>query len=213
MMKIGIVGSGGVAKALGSGYLSKGHTVMLGSRDTAKLDEWLSTAGGGATTGSFSDPAAFGEVVFLSVSGEGLLSAIELAGIDNFSGKTVIDVCNPMDFSSGVPPRFTATVGQSLGEQVQATLPDAKVVKAFNTMSAAVMTDPIFDGEPATHFIAGNDDGAKAEATKLIKEFGWQVEDLGGIDQAFFLEALASLYVNFAFKNNQWNQAFKLMKR
>lgn len=212
-MKIGIVGSGGVAKALGSGYLSKGHTVMLGSRDTAKLDEWLSTAGGGATTGSFSDPAAFGEVVFLSVSGEGLLSAIELAGIDNFSGKTVIDVCNPMDFSSGVPPRFTATVGQSLGEQVQATLPDAKVVKAFNTMSAAVMTDPIFDGEPATHFIAGNDDGAKAEATKLIKEFGWQVEDLGGIDQAFFLEALASLYVNFAFKNNQWNQAFKLMKR
>lgn len=212
-MKIGIIGSGGVARTLGGGYLGTGHEVMLGTRDTAILDEWLENAGGSASVGSFSDAAAFGDVIFLSVSGSAVHSALALAGADNFLGKTVIDVSNPMDFSRGVPPRFTATVGNSLGEQVQRALPAANVVKAFNTMAAAVMTDAAFNAGSATHFIAGDDDGAKAEAASLIKEFGWEVVDLGGIDQAFFLEAFASLYVNYAFRSGHWNMAIKLLKR
>ena len=212
-MKIGIIGSGVVAQTLGSGYVAKGHEVLLGTRDTAKLSEWLENAGDAASIGSFADAAAFGKIVFLSVSGVAMLSAIELAGVDNFSGKTVIDVANPLDFSSGIPPKFTATVGNSLGEQVQRALPDARVVKAFNTMASAVMTDPVFGEGAATHFIAGNDDDAKSEASALIKEFGWEVEDLGGIDQAFFLEAFASMYVNYAFRTGHWNMAIKLLKR
>lgn len=212
-MKIGIIGSGSVAQVLGGGFLSKGHEVMLGTRDASKLAAWLMDAGEHASVGTFEDAAKFGDIVLLSVPGTALASVIELAGKENLRGKTVIDITNPMDFSQGVPPRFTATVGNSLGEQVQRQLPEANVVKAFNSIGVAVMTDPDFNGEKATHFIAGDSDEAKAEATKLISEFGWEVEDVGGIDQAFFLEALASLWVNHAFKSNNWNQAFKLLSR
>lgn len=212
-MKIGILGSGNVAQVLGSGFLAKGHEVMLGTRDASKLAEWLKNTGGKGSVASFKDAAKFGEIVFLSVHATAIDSVIELAGKDNFNGKTVIDLSNPMDFSDGVPPKFTATVGNSLGEKVQRALPDANVVKAFNSIGVAVMTDPKFGGEVATHFIAGDNDVAKSEATKLIEEFGWDVIDVGGIEQSFFLEALASLWVNYAFKTNSWNQAFKLLKR
>ncbi len=212
-MKIGIIGSGSVAQTLGSGYLSKGFEVMLGTRDPSKLAAWLADGGERASVGSFAEAAAFGDVVFLSVKAEAIESAIRLAGADNLRSKTVIDLSNPMDFSDGIPPRFTATVGSSLGEQVQRLLPEANVVKAFNSIGVAVMTDPTFNGETATHFIAGDSDAAKAEATKLIEEFGWDVVDLGGIDQSFFLEALASLWVNYALKTNNWNMAFRLLRR
>jgi predicted dinucleotide-binding enzyme len=212
-MKIGIIGSGGVARVLGSGYLEKGHEVMLGSRDVAKLADWLEASGERASAGSFADAARFGDIVFLCVHADALQAAIDLAGVHNLRGKTVIDPSNPMDFSNGVPPKFTATVGNSLGEQVQRALPEANVVKAFNSIGSAVMTDPFFDGEAATHLIAGNSDEAKAEVAVLIREFGWEVEDLGGIDQSFFLEALASLWINHAFKTGKWTQAFKLLKR
>lgn len=211
--KIGIIGSGGVAQVLGSGYLAKGYRVMLGTRDITKLDEWVNGAGEHATVGSFAETAQFGEIIILSVHAEALHSAIDLAGIENFNGKTVIDLSNPMDFSGGVPPKFTATVGNSLGEIVQRALPDANVVKAFNTIGVAVMTEPVFAGEAATHFIAGDNDAAKAEAAEIIKVFGWEIIDVGGIDQAFFLEALASLWVNYAFKTGHWTQAFKLLVR
>jgi len=212
-MKIGIIGSGGVAQTLGAGYLAKGYEVMLGTRDPAKLAEWLAAAGEHAGVGSFADAARFGDVLFLSVTPAAIESAVELAGLENFADKTLIDLTNPMDFFAGVPPRFTATVGNSLGEIVQRMLPDANVVKAFNSIGVAVMTDPLFDGEAATHFIAGDNDAAKAEATALICEFGWEVVDVGGIEQSFFLEALASLWVNYAFKSGNWNQAFRLLSR
>jgi len=212
-MKIGIIGSGGVAQTLGSGFLAKGHEVRLGTRDSSKLEEWLGASGEGASVGSFADAAEFGEIVFLSVPGTAIDEVIRTAGADSFDGKTVIDLTNPMDFSDGAPPKFTATVGESLGEQVQRALPNANVVKAFNSIGVAVMLDPIFDGEAATHFIAGNSEEAKQHAAKLIEEFGWDVVDVGGIEQAFFLEALASLWVNYAFKTNHWTQAFKLLKR
>lgn len=212
-MKIGIIGSGSVAQTLGTGFVEKGHEVMLGTRDASKLAAWQAQSGDKASVGTFADAASFGEVIFLSVAATALDPAIKLAGGDSFAGKTVIDLSNPMDFSGGIPPKFTATVDNSLGEKVQRALPEANVVKAFNSIGVAVMTDPDFEGETATHFIAGNSEAAKAEATALIEEFGWDVVDLGGIEQSFFLEALASLWVNYAFKTNNWNQAFRLLRR
>jgi predicted dinucleotide-binding enzyme len=212
-MNIGIIGSGSVARVLANGFLAKGHLVMLGTRDPAKLNEWAAGAAESASVGSFADAAVFGEVVILSVNAAVIDSAIKLAGADNFTGKPVIDLSNPMDFSEGAPPKFTATVGNSIGEKVQRSLPGARVVKAFNSIGVAVMTEPIFGGEAATHFIAGDDDAAKAQVSDLIKEFGWEVVDVGGIDQSFFLEALASLWVNYALKTGHWTQAFKLLSR
>ena len=212
-MKIGIIGSGQVAQVLGSGFAANGHEVMLGTRDVLKLADWLASAGENANAGSFADVADFGEVIIISVNTVNVASAIELSGRERFAGKIVIDVTNPMDFSQGIPPRFTASYGNSLGEQMQAALPDSHVVKAFNSMGASVMTTPIFNGEAATHFIAGNDDGAKATVKKLIEEFGWEVLDAGDIGQAFFLEALASLWVNYSIKSGHREQAFRLLTR
>jgi hypothetical protein len=212
-MKIGIIGSGEVAQTLASGYLSKGYEVKLGTRSPEKLDDWVAAAGEKASVGSFSDAAEFGEVVFVCASGAAALSAVELAGAENFKGKTVVDVTNPLDFSEGVPPKFAAAVGDSLAERIQKALPEANVVKAFNTINRTTMIDPHFGDETATLFIAGDDENAKAETVRLAKEFGWNVEDLGGIEQAFFLEAFASLWVNYAFKHNSWLHAFKLLKK
>ena len=212
-MKIGIIGSGGVAQTLGSAFAAKGHNIRLGTRDVGKLAEWLESTGENASAGSFEEAAKFGDVVLIAVKGDVALPAIELAGRDNFKGKTVLDLTNPMDFSGGVPHKFVATVGNSLGEQMQSALPDAHVVKAFNTIGTSIMVDPKFGYDIATMFIAGNDENAKAETAKLIKEFGWDVEDLGGIEQSFFLEAFASLWVNYGFKSNNWSFAFKLLKR
>lgn len=212
-MKIGIIGSGIVGKTLAVGFASNGHQVVIGTRTHGKLAEWLATAGPNVTEGSFADAAAAGEVVILSVNAENLASAVEAAGRDALDGKIVIDVSNPMDFSQGIPPRFTATVGDSLGERVQRLLPRSSVVKAFNSMGFSVMTEPLFDGEAGTHFIAGNDDGAKSVVSNLLEEFGWEVLDVGGIEQAFFLEALASLWVNYSFRSGQREQAFKLLTR
>lgn len=212
-MNIGIIGSGIVAKTLAAGFADKGHYVVVGTRSPGKLSEWLATAGPNMTEGSFANAVRHGEVVIISVNAENTNSAIEIAGRDEFKGKVVIDVSNPMDFSQGIPPRFTATVGNSLGEKVQRELPEAFVVKAFNSMGFSVMTEPLFNGEAGTHFIAGNDDDAKSKVAGLLLEFGWEVVDVGEIDQAFFLEALASLWVNFSIKSGQREQAFKLLTR
>jgi 8-hydroxy-5-deazaflavin:NADPH oxidoreductase len=212
-MKIGIIGSGGVAQTLANAYLEKGFEVKLGTRDERKLADWLENSGANASVGNFAEAARFGDVVFISVLGEAALDAVNLAGAENFKGKTVIDLTNPLDFSGGVPPRFTATPGNSLGERIQKALPEANIVKAFNTIGAGIMVNPHFGNDTATLFIAGNDEKAKEEARKLAEEFGWQVEDLGDIEQAFFLEAFASLWINYGFKNNHWTHAFKFLKR
>lgn len=212
-MKIGIIGSGDVAKTLAGGFLGKGFEVKLGTRSPEKLADWLAESGERASVGNFSDAARFGEVVFICSAGAAALNAVKLAGAENLKGKIVIDVTNPLDFSEGVPPKFTATIGNSLGEQIQRALPESKVVKAFNTINRTTMIDPRFGEETATMFIAGNDEDAKLETIRLAKGFGWEVEDLGGIAQAFFLEAFASLWVNYAFKNNSWTHAFKFLKK
>lgn len=212
-MNIGIIGSGIVAKTLAAGFADKGHSVVVGTRTPGKLAEWLATAGSNVNEGTFADATRHGEVVIISVNTANTDSAIEIVGRDGFDGKVVIDVSNPMDFSNGVPPRFTATVGNSLGEKLQRALPDAFVVKAFNSMGFSVMTEPLFNGEAGTHFIAGDDEDAKTKVAGLLMEFGWEVVDVGEMDQAFFLEALASLWVNFSFKSGQREQAFKLLTR
>jgi 8-hydroxy-5-deazaflavin:NADPH oxidoreductase len=211
-MRIGIIGSGNVSKTLAAGLIGNGHEVMLGTRDTSKLREWLEEAGPRAKAGTFTEVSHYGDIVFISVAGHAALEAVNLAGSEGFRGKTVIDLTNPLDFSNGLPPGFTATIGNSLGEQVQKALPEARVVKAFNSIGAAIMVNPRFGADTATLFIAGNDEAAKAETTSLAKEFGWDVEDLGGIDQGFFLEAFASLWINYGFKHNNWTHAFKFLK-
>ena len=137
-MKIGIIGSGDVGRTLASGFIRYGYEVMIGSRDISqeKVQQWYAANGKNATLGNFSDAAAFGEVVVLATPWSGTKNAIDLAGVLNFKGKTVIDVTNPLDFSAGVPPKLAVGMTDSAGEMVQNWLPGANVVKAFNIVGS-----------------------------------------------------------------------------
>ena len=183
--RVGVLGSGDVGRCLAAGFASRGHDVMIGSRDPEKLElrEWLSGDGAGTKAGSFAQAAAYGELLVLALLGNAAEEAIADAGRDNFSGKVVIDAMNPLDFSRGFPPKLSITGEDSLGERVQRAVPDARVVKAFNTIGNPYFVDPNFSQGQPTMLIAGNDEGAKNTVRDVLGDFGWSdVLDIGGIE-------------------------------
>ncbi len=212
-MKIGILGSGVVGQQLGQGFLRLGHEVMIGTRHPHKLDTWLEIAGEKALLGTFEATAKFGELLVVAIKWSGLQQALEMAGPGHFSGKVVIDTTNPLD-STAQPPRFIATQGHSAGETVQRLLPTAQVVKAFNTVSAYTMCNPVLDEGVPDLFVCGNDDRAKQLVSIFAREWKWHsVIDLGGIEEAFFQEALAHIWIQYGYRNNSWTHAFKLLRK
>ena len=166
-MKVGILGSGDVGKSLGKGFVKHGHDVMIGSRDTSKLDAWAKEVGAKGSVGSFAEAAKFGELVIFATSGNAAESVVGLAGKDAFDGKIVIDTMNPLKFEPNKMPTLSITGEDSLGEHVQRWLPKAKVVKAFNIVGNQYMIDPNLPGGPPDMFIGGNDEGAKKTVAGL----------------------------------------------
>jgi predicted dinucleotide-binding enzyme len=198
-MKIGVLGTGTVGSTLATKLASLGHEVRMGARRATndKATAWAESAGAGASHGTFADAAAFGEILFNCTAGTGALAALESARAENLGGKILIDVANPLDFSKGMPPTLFLSNDTSLGETIQRTFPEAKVVKALNTVNASVMVDP--GRVPGEHdiFVCGNDAGAKGEVTRILKEwFGWKgVIDLGDITAARGTESYLLLWV------------------
>lgn len=213
MRKIGILGSGVVAKTLGAGFLKHGYDVMLGTSDAGKLADWQEKNGG--SVGSFSEAAAFGDLLVLAVKGAHAESALQRAGLENLAGKTILDATNPIDENrgpvNGVLPFFTDH-NQSLMERLQAAAPSANFVKCFNCVGSALMVDPQLPGGPPSMFIAGNSTEAKQEATALLHQIGWEVEDMGTAEAARAIEPLCILWCIPGFKENKWVHAFKLLK-
>jgi len=209
-MKIGILGSGGVAQSLGAGFLGRGDTVMLGTRDPAKLKEWLEQHPK-ASVGSFKDAVTFGEIVVLATLGTAVVSVIESCGASAFEGKLVIDATNPLRFDDE-GPHLAVGFDDSLGEQVQRALPDARVVKAFNTVGSQHMVHPQFESGPPTMFLAGNDDAAKQAVVSILHDFGWDAADLGGIESARYLEPMCMAWVAYGRGAGNWHHAFKLLR-
>ena len=212
--RVGVLGSGEVGRRLAEGFHSRGRDVMIGSRDPAKpeLGEWLSGGGAGIEAGTFAQTAAHGELLVLAVLGDAAENAIDDAGAANFTGKVVIDAMNPLDFSGGFPPKLSICGEDSLGERVQRALPDAKVVKAFNTIGNPYFVDPGFsDGQP-TMLIAGDDDAAKHTVTDVLAEFGWSdTIDIGGIEASRELEAICIAWVKIGGARGAWDHGFKLL--
>ncbi len=192
-MKIGVLGTGVVGSTLAGKLVALGHEVRMGAREAGneKAKAWASGAGKGASSGTFAEAAAFGEIVLSCTLGEKALEALRAAKRENLEGKVVVDVSNPLDFSRGMPPRVqTGQNGESLGERIQDAFPGARVVKALNTVNAAVMVDPRRVGGESDLFVCGNDADAKARVTALLKELGWtRVHDLGPIAAARGTEA------------------------
>lgn len=214
-MRIGVLGTGDVGKALGRGFIALGHDVKIGSRSATneKAVAWAKGMGPKASVGTFADAAAFGDVVVLATLGLANESALRAAGPEKFRGKVVIDTTNPLDLSGGMPPKLAVTGNDSAGERVQRLLPDAHVVKAFNTVGNPLMFRPDLPGGPPDMFVCGNREDAKKTVADILEDFGWGVVDVGGIESSRYLEAMCLVWVLHGARTNTWNHAFKLLRK
>ncbi len=214
MKKIGVFGSGAVGESLSNGFLKHGYSVMRGSRDPSKLEEWKTKAGEHARTGTFAETAAFGELLVLAVKGSAAVEVLNLAGKEAIAGKTIIDTTNPL--ADGGPEKgvlkVTTNSNDSLMEHIQKAFPEANFVKAFSSVGNAVMVNPNYGGTLPSMFICGDDAKAKSEVTKHLTEFGWETEDMGPALAARAIEPLCILWCIPGFAANQWTHAFKLLK-
>ena len=214
-MKVGILGTGDVGRALGKGFLALGHDVKMGGREAnnPKAVTWAKGAGAKASTGTFADAAAFGELIVLATLGVANPEVIRAAGPERFRGKVVIDATNPLDFSGGPPPKLAVGPEDSGGEQVQRLLPEARVVKAFNIVGNAHMFRPEFPGGPPDMLFCGNDSAAKQTVDRILVDFGWNTSDVGGIESSRYLEGMCMVWVLHGLRVNSWNHAFKLLRK
>jgi len=211
-MKVGILGSGDVAKTLGNGFLQHGHDVMLGTREAAKLADWTKQNPKGRV-GSFAEAAKFGELVVLAVKGSVAANALRAAGVANLTGKPVIDATNPL---ADQPPingvlRFFTTLDESLMERLQREFAAIRFVKAFNSVGNARMVNPQYKGGKPTMFICGNDQAAKTTVSGILDQFGWETADMGKAEAARAIEPLCMLWCIPGFLRNEWTHAFKLL--
>lgn len=214
-MKIGILGTGMVGQALGSKLIELGHEVKMGSRtqNNENASDWVKQNGARATQGTFADAAAYGEIVFNCTAGTASLAVLTSAGSQNLRGKVLIDVANPLDFSKGMPPTLTVCNTDSLAEQIQKAFPEAKVVKALNTMNCSVMVNPSL--VPGDHdvFVSGNDAQAKAKVKDILGSFGWKsIIDLGDITAARGTEMLLPIWLRLMSVNQSPQFNFKIAK-
>jgi hypothetical protein len=212
-VKIGVLGSGDVAKVLASGFLKHGHDVMAGTRDSAKLAEWAAQ-NPRARVGSFGETAGFGEVIVLAVKGTAAADALGAAGAANLAGKPVMDATNPI---ADAPPsngvlQFITNLDESLMERLQRQFADAHFVKAFNSVGSNRMVNPQFAGGKPTMFICGNDEAAKKTVGGILDQFGWDTADMGKVEAARAIEPLCMLWCIPGFLRNEWTHAFKLLK-
>jgi predicted dinucleotide-binding enzyme len=208
-MNIAVLGTGSVGRALAGGLSRLGHTVTVGTRDpeatlartepdgmgNPPFAAWHAEHGDVALT-TFAEAAAGAEVVVLAGNGSAAIEMLGAAGAEHLAGKPLLDISNPLDFSAGFPPTLFVKDTDSLGERIQATFPEARVVKSLNTLTAQLMVEPGLLGEPTTVFVSGDDADAKATVTGLLTELGHQdVIDLGGIETARGTEMLLPLWL------------------
>ena len=211
-MKVGILGSGDVAKSLAAGFLKHSHEVTLGTRTPSKLADWAKKNPGAGVAG-FPEAARFGDLVVLAVKGTAAADALRAAGAANLKGKPVIDATNPI---ADAPPsngvlKFFTRLDESLMEQLQREFENVRFVKAFNSVGNALMVNPQFKGGKPTMFICGNDEAAKKIVTGILDQFGWETADMGQAEAARAIEPLCILWCIPGFLRNDWLHAFKLL--
>jgi NADPH-dependent F420 reductase len=210
MMKIAMIGTGNVGRALGTSWVKKGHQVIFGSRDphSEKVGEVVASAGSNASAATIAEAGAAAEVIVLAIPWNSVQQVVELLG--DMTGKIIVDAINP------IGPGFQLAVGatSSGAEQIAGWAKGGRVVKAFNSTGWETMADPIYHGEPVTMFICGDDAEAKASVTRLAQDLGFEVADTGPLATARYLEPLGMVWINLAIVQKQGRQmAFKIVKR
>ena len=208
----GVLGSGEVGQVLAKGLKEHGYQVRIGSRTPAKLAEYSRETG--IQAGTFAEVARWGEALVLSVAGAAAEQVLALVGRDALRGKLVIDTTNP---STDDPPeqgvlKFFTAANTSLMERLQRGYPEARLVKAFSCVGSARMVDPDFGGTRPTMFYCGDDAEAKATVARVLDQFGWEAEDMGGAIAARAIEPLAILWCIPGFLRDSWTHAFHLLR-
>ncbi len=188
-----------VGAAIASKLVSLGHHVKMGTRiaNNPKATEWATSAGAGASTGTYAETIRFGELIFNCVLGAVAIEVLGSAGHNALDGKIVVDISNPLDFSKGMPPSNFVGNTDSLGEMIQRAFPKARIVKSLNTVAAPVMVNPTLIPGDHDIFVCGDDAEAKTEITNiLVNWFGWKsVIDLGDITASRVTEAWVLFWV------------------
>jgi predicted dinucleotide-binding enzyme len=208
-MKIAVLGTGMVGRALAGRLSGLGHDVTIGTRDphatmtrtepdgmgNPPYSNWATTHPEVAVA-TFGEAAAGAELVVNATNGSGALPALAEATAEHLAGKVILDISNPLDFSHGFPPTLFVKDTDSLGEQIQRAFPQARVVKTLNTMNADLMVDPASLGAESSVFVSGDDAAAKATVTALLESFGHtDVIDLGDITTARGTEMLLPVWL------------------
>ena len=211
-MKIGILGSGVVGKTLAQGFAKHRYKVMIASRDANKLKEFKEKEE--ILVGNFEETTKFADLIVLAVKGNAAKEALKIVK-ENLNNKIIIDTTNPIVDQApenGVLKFFTS-LDKSLMEELQREFPQARFVKAFNSIGNAFMVNPDFNGQKPTMFICGNDKEAKEEVSNILNIFGFEVEDMGKVEAARAIEPLCILWCIPGFLKNDWSHAFKLLKK
>ncbi len=209
MSKVAVLGTGTVGITLANGFQKYGYDVALGSRDGKQPEGWS------GAVGTFQEVARTAEIVVLSVRGEAAEQLVQNL-TSELAGKIVIDTTNPIDTTK--PPvngvlHFFTSLSDSLLERLQKIAPEAKFVKAFNSVGSGYMVNPTFETTP-TMFICGNDEAAKKTVGGIIAQFGWEPMDMGSTQAARAIEPLCMLWCIPGLKDNDWGpRAFKMLKK
>jgi 8-hydroxy-5-deazaflavin:NADPH oxidoreductase len=208
-MNIAVLGTGMVGQAIAGRLHELGHDVVVGTREPeatlARTEPdgmgnppfrvWHA-AHPGVAVATFPDAAAAADLVVNATNGAAALDVLGLARAENLSGKVLVDISNPLDFSTGFPPTLFVKDTDSLGEQIQRAFPEAKVVKTLNTLNASLMVSPKSLGESSTVFVSGDDVGAKATVVALLESFGHDdVIDLGPLETARGTEMILPVWL------------------
>ncbi len=213
MKKVGIIGSGNVGKALAQGFIDLGYETTIASRSEETRKNIKKEFNGKLKTDTPENSAKNNDIIVFAVKGAQAKEALQLLGIENLTGKTVIDTTNPI---ADAPPvngvlQFSSNINKSLMEELQEAASKANFVKSFSCVGSAHMVNPSFESKP-TMFICGNNANAKQEVTEILDKLGWESEDMGTAEAARAIEPLAILWCIPGFQKNSWGHAFKLLK-
>jgi predicted dinucleotide-binding enzyme len=211
MSNIGVLGSAEVGKTLARGFKTHEYPVRIASRSPGKLADF--SASTGIPAGTLAEVAVWADIIVLAVLGSAAEGALRLAGPANLAGKIVIDTTNPI---SNAPPvdgviQFFTGPNSSLLERLQTTFPQARFVKAFNSVGSARMVNPVFTTGQPTMFYCGNDEQAKTVVAAILEQFGWAPADMGTATAARAIEPLAQLWCIPGFRQNKWTHAFSVL--
>lgn len=211
--RIALLGAGKVGTTLGAGFVKHGHEVVLGSRDpdSDKVKSWLAEVGPKACADTYNEAVASADWVFLCVPGRVVEETVEELDPGALAGKIVVDVSNT--FAPGKSGQLSLPRGldDSAAQAIQKSVPEARVVKAFNSTGVQSMIDPDVECGPPMMPICGEDERAKADLAELLREVGWEPIDLGGIAMVPMLEMMTVAWYAYGRARGAYDHCYKFV--